>query len=809
MKDSGRKKIVMAVVGIFYALCLYASINLDLDDRITSMLPDDDPYVSDFKYIINNIPATEIVYFDIQNKGADAETLGRAADYFYQAIKDAPYFSDILYRISNEKFVNLVNLVDRKKTVLLDEKDLKTFEDKLTPDNIQKAVVEIKRKLLSPAGFFMAKSLTRDPLGMTGQILSKLNSFQNDMAVQFEGGKIYSRDGRHLLIIANPSFPAVNTQKTSEMVGFLNEIKGQVREKFAGTVYVGVSGNHVATLDNSITIQNDVKRALLVLSIGIFFIGFLFFSRRLFIFLIFVPTLVSLTFATAVMSLAHSRVSAIALGCGAVLVGITVDFGIHILFAADQIRNRSIDDIIAGLKKPIAAGACTTMAAFSCLLLSTLPGQRQTGLFAVIGVGMAALFAVFLLKYFIPEDTGRQRPPLISLVNFCNHFMAFRKKHLRLVCCCGGVLFAVSLVGLKDFKFEGDVSRLNHLSPVAARDTASFLETWGAFSPSVVLVSADTLERALVKNDRLFDLLEKMKKTGQIIQIDSISNIFPSAGKRKENFKAFQAAIPPDRTAEIEKNFVKAARDNGFKAAVFQPFLNDLKRIRHQSAPETLTLNDFKDTAIAQLLNEKIVFQEKKALILTTLTVADKADIQTVAKRVKTGIDGAMFLNKRDFVEKITTYVAREFQQLLFFAAFSMVAIVFIFFRKIKIVFIAVLPVFLSALMTAGILGLAHIEINLISTIFVVFVFGIGIDFSIFLTNFELHHKMQKDQVTAGAVILCAMSTSGAFACLIFANHNALFSIGAAGLTGMLTCLLSALVLVPTLTEKFFPEKKR
>jgi len=132
-----------------------------------------------------------------------------------------------------------------------------------------------------------------------------------------------------------------------------------------------------------------------------------------------------------------------------------------------------------------------------------------------------------------------------------------------------------------------------------------------------------------------------------------------------------------------------------------------------------------------------------------------------------------------------------------------MIVVLALFFRNLKIVLITVSPVFLSAFITAGILGLADIPINLISMIFIIFVFGVGVDFSIFLMNHELRKTDNESNVTAGAVIICAMTTIGAFACLALAKHAALFSIGVAGLTGMITSLILALMLIPSLMERF------
>ena len=50
------------------------------------------------------------------------------------------------------------------------------------------------------------------------------------------------------------------------------------------------------------------------------------------------------------------------------------------------------------------------MAAFFVMFLSPISGHRQLGLFGAVGVGLAALFALFILPLFIPVKAMRQRP---------------------------------------------------------------------------------------------------------------------------------------------------------------------------------------------------------------------------------------------------------------------------------------------------------------------------------------------------------------------------------------------------------------
>ncbi len=370
-----------------------------MDERITSMLPEGDPQVTDFNYILENIPATEMLYIDIENlaESTSVNSYLEAADKAAIALKQSPFFTDVVYRFSNDGFMNLLDLMNQKKFALFSRENLEEIKQNLSTESITEHIRGVKRKLMDPSGFLMTEQLIKDPLGFNAPILKRLDALKNETSgIKIDGGRIMSQDENHILIMATPTFPAVDTSKSSDMIKFLKNLKNKIDQEFKGNAGIGFSGNHIATFDNSSAIQKDVQRTVIILSAGILLIGFLFFSKKSYMFLIFLPTLISLTFASAFISFINTSVSAIALGCGAVLVGITVDFGIHILYSADNSKG-SLEMILKKLKIPVATGALTTITAFSCLLFSSLPGQRQMGLFSILGVAGAALFSLFVL----------------------------------------------------------------------------------------------------------------------------------------------------------------------------------------------------------------------------------------------------------------------------------------------------------------------------------------------------------------------------------------------------------------------------
>ncbi|MDY0222221.1 MAG: MMPL family transporter [Desulfobacterium sp.] len=839
--DKYKKVVPLVLILIFYLACLGLALGLTVDERITALLPDSDPEVADFSTFISTVPAAEALYIQItarqedreedkekeqQEEKQNLELLERAGDAFYAAVKDLACFSDILYRFSPKGVMALMDLVGENRYQLLDKSDLNGLDARLTPGAIDARVLEIKRQLLSPSGAFSTRGVTRDPFGLDALILKRLAAFKAEMPGARTGeSRIISKDGTSLLMVASPAFPAVETMKSRAMFDQLNRERTRLIQEFDHKIEIGFSGVHPATLDNSTTIQSDVKRAILVLAAGILVMGSLFFGRFYHVLLIFVPTMVSLTFASALAALFTQKVSAIALGCGALLVGITVDFGLHILLHADTLGTDHIRKIIRDLKKPITMGAATTMAAFGSLMLSSLPGQRQMGLFAVTGIFVAALFSFVFLRYFIVIVPWRPTPPRLSPVGFSNGLMAFRKKHMILLWVLVLALLAAGLGGLTRFTFEGDAAAMNHLTPDVKRDMDNFLETWGQATPTIFMVKGRDVDHALELNDELLRVLKGMEAENIIAGTASLGEIFPSRAEEELRFQAVKSFFTPQRTAALKTSLEQASVRHGFALDAFSPFVDELESLAATS-PQPMSLEDFKPTVIYPLIKGKLIKlksgnsnqeghspdlangkKQDRAAVLTTARIMDRDRIPEITARIKSAVPGTLIVDKPYFVERTTILVAGEFKRFFLWAAFSMILVLLLFQRRLKLVAVTITPVCLSSVVTAGLLGLLGIPMNLISIVFIIFVFGVGVDFSIFMVHHELNTPKDDRQITPAGVILCAMTTIAAFISLCFARHNALFSIGAAGTTGMAVTLFFTMVMIPFLCEHWLSDE--
>ncbi|MEI6261529.1 MAG: hypothetical protein WCR46_16700 [Deltaproteobacteria bacterium] len=107
-----------------------------------------------------------------------------------------------------------------------------------------------------------------------------------------------------------------------------------------------------------------------------------------------------------IVGLFYDHFSAITIGFGSVLLGVTIDFAVHVYFALpdDESKKAAVLDEVS---IPIVFGALTTVACFVVLLFSPLPGLRQVSSFSIVGICAAFLISLITFPHFIGVSPRR------------------------------------------------------------------------------------------------------------------------------------------------------------------------------------------------------------------------------------------------------------------------------------------------------------------------------------------------------------------------------------------------------------------
>ena len=165
-------------------------------------------------------------------------------------------------------------------------------------------------------------------------------------------------------------------------------------------------------------IKQDIQLTVSI-AVTILLIILIFFYKKVTIPLIlFIPTVFGGLLAVTILFLIRTKISAISLGIGSVLLGVTLDYSLHIL---THIRsNNNIKALYSEITKPILMSSLTTALAFMCLLFLDSQALQDLGLFAAISVIGSSVFALL----FIPQvyrdvvKSNAKNTPIDKLASF-------------------------------------------------------------------------------------------------------------------------------------------------------------------------------------------------------------------------------------------------------------------------------------------------------------------------------------------------------------------------------------------------------
>src|SRR5690606_38292891 len=199
-----------------------------------------------------------------------------------------------------------------------------------------------------------------------------------------------------------------------------------------------------------------------ILTIGIslvlLFLLFFYFYRKFHIpFIILIPAVFGSLLGIAVLYFLKGNISAISIGIGSVLLGLTLDYSLHILShyrSTGDIRKLFISTV-----KPLLICAVFTAADFLCLLFLKSDVLRDLGIFAAVSVLCATGFALI----FIPQvyKPGREfKTKQNTLIDRLAGYNYSKNKYLLALSL---ILIVISLFTYINVGFENNLNKLNYM----------------------------------------------------------------------------------------------------------------------------------------------------------------------------------------------------------------------------------------------------------------------------------------------------------------------------------------------------------
>lgn len=348
----------------------------------------------------------------MKNKNSENTfALSETADAFLQKIKplERRFIKNIQGKIENGTISKSFDFIQNHLPLFLDDEDYQQIENRLHKDSIATVFKQNFIELTSPTNLVTKEFIKKDPLGITMLGLKKLNHLNiNSDDFMIENQYIVAKDGKHLLLFIEPQYSGSYTKSNAFLVHQLREIQQEIHNS-KKNITLSYFGSPIITVDNAKQIKEDIQRTVFISS-GILFILLIFYFRTIFVpFIIFIPTLIGVLLALTIMFFIKDYLSTISLEISAILIGITVDYALHIL--THYKHKNSIEALYKDVSQPIVLSSTTTAISFLCLVFVHSEALKDLGIFAAITVMASAFFHWLSFRRFTPQKPHKTGNP--------------------------------------------------------------------------------------------------------------------------------------------------------------------------------------------------------------------------------------------------------------------------------------------------------------------------------------------------------------------------------------------------------------
>lgn len=702
--------------------------------------------------------------------------------------------------------------------------------------------------------------VVREALGTDGwtelQLVKSVGTVDVGAAGIDDHGYLSVRDGRLLFLFVQPSSP-------SEQVGFLipfvegvrraaEEVRGQPG---MGGITVGLTGSPAFVAEEMQQINHDMLVTSLVSLGAVLLLFTLAYRSPLKTVLVFVPLLVGVLVTVALVALLIGRLNLMSSMFLAILVGLGIDFGIHLISRFDEARQAGRDvpdalaDTLQGAGPGVVTGALTTIAAFLCMTVSEFTAMRELGVVAGLGVLLVLLATLTLLPCMLAGLAGGQPAPAPASAHLMRRALSSFGRRPGVSLLVVAALTAGLAAAIRPIAFDFDVKEL--LPPDSpAMKAFRTIEESDFYNPDFAVLIAGSLPEAREWTRTL------EAQTDLVARVESIATYLPAEQDAKEPVVREVAALA--------RRFPTLALRPSERpdAARFRAELQQAVEYLEVDVPLTLKMHGLP----AMVPGAERLAREARATLEAVATVPDDvlaarlANLEARLARLVAGTEelvhsdrtrvrpddlpdevrsqyyrhteaGERFLVRvfpkgsiadPEFMSRFREALAALYPDVtgypITFLAFGVlleegliaagwlalvviVLILIVDLRSARAVLASLVPLALGVVWMVGGMNLLGIPYNFANLMAIPLLLGIGIDSGVHIVHRWRQGTAPADVAgTAGkAVTLSSLTTMASFGSMVLADHRGMQSLGETLLLGMAACLLLSVVALPAL----------
>lgn len=612
-------------------------------------------------------------------------------------------------------------------------------------------------RLLKPEGAFLATLVASDPLGLLDGYLASFRrlSERTPAGIRLDAsGRLLSADGKNRLEVAATDVPPTDRPASAALVADLRKLP----KTLPGGISVRLAAAHLHTVSNEETTKRDLSRLTLLATLALLAVFFLFFRDPRVLIVPLVPA-VAVCIALPATAALTGRLSFLVPAFAPILVGLSVDYGMHLYLALR--RGRPVSPLLF----PVFAGLATTLAVFAAFAFGRVPGFRQLALFAGVSLLFSFLGALFLLPVLVVPRLSPQRPGTAD-PQLARRRSERGKTWLRIPCSSVSVwlsfalLLVCGIAALRRLPVSLSLADLDGTPDEVRRDESVVRACWQGMRPSspMLAVEAPDLDTAVARQARAKATLPPSLRDSSV----GYSDLFPTPAQRRERQAAW-VSFWRGRSERARRSIADAASAYGFDTAAFAPFLSQI------------STNIFADALPPLLRCAEPFFRQTSETGGVSVLLYLSRELSPAERLEAERAPGVSYLSP-DGVEKELREFFREEALRIGAASICLLAAV-----SLALLRGLTRALFVLRPALAGLFGIffgafvCGIALNLIHLIVSLLVLGICFDYGVFA---EAADRRGANKEAARSITLCWLTTIAGAAPLLLGSHPVIRAVG-------------------------------
>ena len=794
----------MVVLFVFFG---YFATQIHLEEDINKLMPSSKNEDGTTKLAFADLKIKDKTFLLFEDTGGvGSSKLHETCDAFVDSLlaedKDS-VIGDIFYRLDEDLLPEAVDYLSNHLPAYIDTTAYARFDSLLTREHFVQQMLQNHEDLVSEVGEMFPELVEMDPMGMRNVLAEQMKPLLSAGSYQTIDNHFFVPDSTVCIAFITPRFSSTNTGQGSALFEQLNKQISQFAISHPN-IRITYHGTPASGYYNSTQIKHDLTTTITgALVLVLLFLLFCF-RRWDTIPLLLLPVVFGTLFGLSMMYWLKGEFSLLALGIGGVVLGVALSYVLHILTHHQYVGDG--EKMLRDQVKPVLLGCITTIGSFAGLIFINTALLQDFGLFAAFAILGTTLFSLTYLPQMLSSKTN---PSSFKWLDRINSYPFDQKKPLLAVVLLV-VVIGVGAYFVGGIRFDADMHNLGYLDDMTEYSEQLLRKkTYTGDKTKYFASQGKTMEEAVEKFAILDHKLDSMQQLGLVKSYTRTNQIFVPMRVQQERIQAWKNFWSQDRLAKVRTLIAQTAPQADLNAEAFDTFF-------------TMATNDYEPDSLyaAGLIPEgyqsTMMEQSYGGDYLCFTSVRCKNDSVRSNESDYIRICDAIASNPNLLVLDTYYYTTDtllqmndDFNVLQWLSMlFVFVVLLLSFHFNLKHTLLGFMPILLSWLIVLGAMVLFDVRFNLISIIISTFIFGIGVDYSIFVMNGLISDKDNKLQYHKTAILLSAVTLLTTVSSMLIATHPAIRSVGFSTLVGLLSAVILAYVLQPAVYRWLNQHKK-